>query len=133
MQKEDISFILAHPEAHPADQLGEYYQRDLLTPYAADMVTKIRHGMQTEEEQPLAGMKIIVDAGNGAGGFAEQVLVPLGQIRMVHSFWSQMDTSLTTFLIRIIKKRWLVLWKPFYENKQTWESSLTPMSIDPLW
>lgn len=78
-EKEDISFILAHPEAHPADQLGEYYQRDLLTPYAADMVTKIRHGMQTEEEQPLAGMKIIVDAGNGAGGFfAEQVLVPLG-------------------------------------------------------
>ena len=70
-KKEDISFILAHPEAHPADQLGEYYQRDLLTPYAADMVTKIRHGMQTEEEQPLAGMKIIVDAGNGAGGFLQ--------------------------------------------------------------
>ena len=23
-EKEDISFILAHPEAHPADQLGEY-------------------------------------------------------------------------------------------------------------
>jgi phosphomannomutase len=78
-EKEDITFILSHPEAHLADQPGAYQQRDLLTPYAEDMVAKIRRGMQTEEEQPLAGMKIIVDAGNGAGGFfADKVLRPLG-------------------------------------------------------
>ena len=30
---------------------------------------KIRQGIGTNEEKPLAGLKIIVDAGNGAGGF----------------------------------------------------------------
>jgi phosphomannomutase len=35
--------------------------------------------MQTTASQPLKGLKIIVDAGNGAGGyFAEKVLQPLG-------------------------------------------------------
>jgi phosphomannomutase len=78
-EKEDIAFILSHPEKQLAEEFGERIQRDLLTPYAADLVTKIRRGMQTEEEYPLAGMKIIVDAGNGAGGFfAEKVLAPLG-------------------------------------------------------
>ncbi len=34
---------------------------------------------KTEEEQPLKGLKIVVDAGNGAGGFyANEVLAPLG-------------------------------------------------------
>lgn len=48
-------------------------------PYAQDLLQKIRQGMGTNEEKPLAGLKIIVDAGNGAGGFfAEKVLLPLG-------------------------------------------------------
>jgi phosphomannomutase len=45
--------------------------------YAAYLVNIIRDG--AESEQPLKGLKIVVDAGNGAGGFfVEEVLNPLG-------------------------------------------------------
>ncbi len=45
--------------------------------YAAALVEKVRNA--TGEEQPLQGKRILVDAGNGAGGFfADKVLVPLG-------------------------------------------------------
>lgn len=79
-EKEDIGWILSH-----ADELlqnatpGTLRQADLLTPYAQDMVAKIKKGMHTTSDTPLANMKILVDAGNGAGGFfAEQILKPLG-------------------------------------------------------
>ncbi|MHC5840120.1 phosphomannomutase/phosphoglucomutase, partial [Streptococcus pyogenes] len=52
---------------------------DILTPYSADLVEKIRQGSGVDSDKPLAGMKIIVDAGNGAGGFfADSVLEVLG-------------------------------------------------------
>jgi phosphomannomutase len=44
-------------------------------------VNKIRQAVNHPQhfEQPLQGLKIIVDAGNGAGGFyAQKVLSPLG-------------------------------------------------------
>lgn len=45
--------------------------------YAQSLVRKVRES--TGEDKPLQGKKIIVDAGNGAGGFfAEKVLAPLG-------------------------------------------------------
>lgn len=45
--------------------------------YSAGLVRFVRE--KTGKERPLAGKKIAVDAGNGAGGFyAEKVLVPLG-------------------------------------------------------
>jgi len=54
---------------------------DFISVYAGILVNKIRKGVNDREryEQPLGGLKIIVDAGNGAGGFfAHKVLVPLG-------------------------------------------------------
>lgn len=52
----------------------------LIDIYAASMCDKIRKGINAANyEQPLAGMHIVVDAGNGAGGFfAGKVLAPLG-------------------------------------------------------
>jgi phosphomannomutase len=45
--------------------------------YAHQLCDKIRR--ETGNDKPLQGLKIIVDAGNGAGGFfAHQVLLPLG-------------------------------------------------------
>lgn len=55
--------------------------RDLITAYADSLVQKIRQAVNHPQhfDQPLKGLKIIVDAGNGAGGFyASQVLQPLG-------------------------------------------------------
>ena len=53
---------------------------DLIDIYAKNLREKIRQGIQAENyDQPLKGMHIVVDAGNGAGGFfANKVLVPLG-------------------------------------------------------
>ncbi|MCC5895825.1 MAG: phosphomannomutase/phosphoglucomutase [Alkalibacterium sp.] len=59
---------------------GKVEQKDLLSVYAEDLVSKIRRALNvSDSDQPLSNRKIIVDAGNGAGGFfAEKVLQPLG-------------------------------------------------------
>ena len=54
---------------------------NFLPVYAAQLVQLIRAGVAhpTHYDTPLAGFKIVVDAGNGSGGFfASQVLAPLG-------------------------------------------------------
>lgn len=56
-------------------------KHDFISVYAQQFVTKIREAVNHPEhyEQPLKGLRIIVDAGNGAGGFyADRVLLPLG-------------------------------------------------------
>jgi phosphomannomutase len=51
---------------------------DLMNDYAASLVDTIRKGAG-QGDTPLAGLKIVVDAGNGAGGyFVDNVLIPLG-------------------------------------------------------
>ena len=56
---------------------GERIEDSYLETYASSLVEKVRAA--TGEETPLAGKKIVVDAGNGAGGFfADKVLAPLG-------------------------------------------------------
>ena len=60
---------------------GEVSSRDFISVYAAKLVETIRQGVNHPDnlEQPLAGLKIVVDAGNGAGGFyVDKVLKPLG-------------------------------------------------------
>lgn len=50
---------------------------DFIPEYSQNLVRIVRE--KTGQEKPLEGTHIVVDAGNGAGGFfAEQVLVPLG-------------------------------------------------------
>ena len=78
-EKEDIAFILSQQQKIKSEQTGSVEKADLLTRYAQDLVTKIKKGMGTQDDKPLKGWKIIVDAGNGAGGFfAEKVLNSLG-------------------------------------------------------
>lgn len=78
-EKEDISYILEHAELPTTIGEGSVVQTSILEDYAEDLTEKIRKGMQTKEKLPLLGFHIIVDAGNGAGGFfAEKVLEKLG-------------------------------------------------------
>src|SRR5690554_7533011 len=52
-----------------------------MSTYAAHFVELLREGVKhpTHYNEPLKGIKIVVDAGNGAGGFyASKVLAPLG-------------------------------------------------------
>ena len=57
--------------------VGERIEKPYLDVYAAKLVEKVRAA--TGENAPLTGKRIIVDAGNGVGGFfADKVLIPLG-------------------------------------------------------
>lgn len=57
--------------------VGNVSSRNYMKEYSAILVDYIRRGANAEK--PLEGMKIVVDAGNGAGGFfATDVLRPLG-------------------------------------------------------
>jgi phosphomannomutase len=80
LEKKDIKEILTI-----AEETGEVDGADLTTvqsialmdDYAAHLVKIIREGAGSEA--PLDGLKIVVDAGNGAGGyFVNDVLKPLG-------------------------------------------------------
>lgn len=84
LEHEDITDILTYAGEGtvPAETVsGKVVQKDLIADYAADLREKIRAGLPEtiDKEQPLKGRHIIVDAGNGAGGFfVDQVLEPLG-------------------------------------------------------
>jgi phosphomannomutase len=84
LEKSDIAELVAIAEKgdfNVATEKGAIEQRDYMTEYSADLVDYIRKGADSKKdyEHPLSGMRIIVDAGNGNGGFfAEKVLKPLG-------------------------------------------------------
>ncbi len=78
--KSDIQKVLAYAaEAHEAHgTLGHVLKFDLIGRYSEHLANKIRTALGGAEK-PLAGMHIVVDAGNGAGGFfAGRILTPLG-------------------------------------------------------
>ncbi|MBD2186701.1 phosphomannomutase/phosphoglucomutase [Pseudanabaena mucicola] len=84
LEKKDITDILNLAEKNEfaiADAQGNITEHDFISIYAQQFVDKIRVAVNHPEDyaQPLKGLKIIVDAGNGAGGFyANKVLEPLG-------------------------------------------------------
>ena len=56
---------------------GEYLEKPYMDEYSEILVDIVRNACGTQ--RPLEGKKIIVDAGNGAGGFfVDKVLIPLG-------------------------------------------------------
>ena len=80
MNKEDIQAILTYAaqakEAHGS--LDHVEKCDLIGRYSAHLIQKIQTALGGAEK-PLTGMHIVVDAGNGAGGFfAGRILTPLG-------------------------------------------------------
>jgi phosphomannomutase len=84
LDKQNITDILTLAQENNfaiASAKGTIEKRDFMSIYAAQFVQQIRQAVNHPEhfEQPLKGLKIIVDAGNGAGGFyAHQVLQPIG-------------------------------------------------------
>ncbi len=84
LEKKDITDILHLVEKNEfgnSSSQGKITEHDFISVYADQFVTKIREAVNHPEHyaQPLTGLKIIVDAGNGAGGFyADKVLQPLG-------------------------------------------------------
>lgn len=78
LEKTDITDILTLAQENRSIKgNGSCEKTDLMTVYSELLAEKVRQA--TEKKEPLKGLKIIVDAGNGAGGFyAEKVLKPLG-------------------------------------------------------
>lgn len=60
-----------------AKKRGDTKKKNYIDTYSAGLVKMVRDA--TGKETPLSGVKIVVDAGNGAGGFyVDKVLKPLG-------------------------------------------------------
>lgn len=84
LNKGDITDILNIAEAGTfknSPVVGQVSDVDFISVYAESIVDKIRSSVNSPINylQPLSGFKIIVDAGNGAGGFfVDKVLAPLG-------------------------------------------------------
>ena len=77
-EHEDMEKIVEYSESEViSTTIGEVETVDLIDLYAKDMVRKIQEG--SDMKQPLEGLRIVLDAGNGAGGFfASKVLEELG-------------------------------------------------------
>ncbi|MDY3279136.1 MAG: phosphomannomutase/phosphoglucomutase, partial [Eubacteriales bacterium] len=76
----DISMILSIAAntapvdgPHPAVQ-----KRDFLPVYKQQLMDRMRRGLDTDVACPLLGLHVVVDAGNGAGGFYAKMLEDLG-------------------------------------------------------
>lgn len=79
LEKEDIKQILTYAEGDAQTGLaaGKLENGEFMDTYAGILADKIR--IAIGEDKPLSGFRIVVDAGNGAGGFyAEKVLQVLG-------------------------------------------------------
>ncbi len=79
LEKADIKEILEFAEGDTQTGLnaGSLKTTEFMDTYAKILADKIRTA--TGEDKPLDGFKIVVDAGNGAGGFyVDKVLKPLG-------------------------------------------------------
>jgi phosphomannomutase len=83
LEKEDIIEILNICEKQHIENIskGKLENIDFISHYAEGLVNFMRREISSKKdyEKPFTGLKIIVDAGNGAGGFfADKVLIPLG-------------------------------------------------------
>lgn len=68
---------IAESDEHSGINAGTVSKGEFMSVYSKRLADMIRSACGVE--RPLEGLKIVVDAGNGAGGFyAEKVLLPLG-------------------------------------------------------
>ncbi|MFW5790134.1 MAG: phosphomannomutase/phosphoglucomutase [Bacillota bacterium] len=84
LEKENIQEILklaAENNFNSIERAGQSYEIDLMEDYTDHLKTLIRSNLKEEvdQEKPLNNFKIILDAGNGSGGFfVNKILKPLG-------------------------------------------------------
>jgi phosphomannomutase len=84
LEKKDVTCILELAEKiNIPDKVpgrGTPRRVDFMSVYASQIVDKIRKAVRAEDfNYPLKGFRIVLDAGNGAGGFfVEKILKPLG-------------------------------------------------------
>ncbi len=64
----------------PEDQplAGAIVEKPFLPTYQEQLADRIRRGLGTDIQKPLLGLHVVVDAGNGAGGFYARLMEELG-------------------------------------------------------
>ncbi len=84
LEKSDITEILRLAQDEDFTEktsTGKVVKVDFISEYASYLTEKIRVSVNSSDDyqKPLKGFKVVVDAGNGAGGFfVDKVLKPLG-------------------------------------------------------
>ncbi|MBQ0064933.1 MAG: phosphomannomutase/phosphoglucomutase [Firmicutes bacterium] len=82
LNKEDIATIIKHAENQEFDHISgaSCTRANLMDVYAQNLQNIIKEKVNAQDyDQPLKGLHVVIDAGNGAGGFyATKVLEPLG-------------------------------------------------------
>ena len=77
----EVAKLLTMAEAIDVTKLepiGVVEVRPFLPTYSQQLAERIRTGLGTDLPKPLLGLHVVVDAGNGAGGFYAQMLEDLG-------------------------------------------------------
>ena len=107
LEGSDIEEILEYAQNGDSPEektCGEIRKVDYMTDYAKGLCKKIKKEVNAEDyDHPLKGFKIVVDAGNGAGGFyADKVLSVLG----ADTTLTLTEWSLTIFQILKMQQLW---------------------------
>lgn len=76
---DEILDLTEEDDSVPNSKRGNVRSINIMEYYSNNIIQFIRNGLKTKEQKPLEGIKIVVDAGNGVGGFfANKILKPLG-------------------------------------------------------
>ena len=94
-------------EKEPPRATGEIVSTPFLPTYQNHLKQLIINGVDPEVQKPLLGLHVVVDAGNGAGGFYADMLRSWARGSKAASFWSRTGISPTTFPTLRTKKPWL--------------------------
>lgn len=82
LESEDILFLIEQADALTTTESfsfsGNIAEKAFLPAYREILSRRIRDGLDTDVQMPLLGLHVIVDAGNGAGGFFADMLASLG-------------------------------------------------------
>ena len=126
MEKADLTDMLKIACELPAKtaDIANVEKFDLVSLYAENLCIKIREGInsKTNFAKPLIGNHIVVDAGNGAGGFfAEKVLEKLGA-NTTGSLYLNPDGHFPNHIPnQKINKQWMLFVGQYYKIKQIWD------------
>lgn len=80
IESSDLDEILAIAESDDPLQGGSspIQKREFLPVYCQLLKDRIARGLETDVQKPLLGLHVVVDAGNGAGGFYATMLEEMG-------------------------------------------------------
>lgn len=81
LEGEDVAALLRAAEALSPEDMpfsGTITEKAFLPTYMEQLSQRIRTGLDTDMAKPLLGLHVVVDAGNGAGGFYAAMLENLG-------------------------------------------------------